>query len=137
MTKNQETIENILLSIWQEQLSIPQIASTDSFIKLGGDSLIAMKIIARVEKYLNIRLKISLIFSLKNIKNLANYIASKQNNVTADTPVLLSGETTAIDNHEAWLATKHTQQTYLEPHIVHIAKLPLLPELFIYNQATS
>ena len=46
----QTNTERAIAEIWQELLSVPQVGATDNFIALGGDSLDAIRFIARAEE---------------------------------------------------------------------------------------
>ncbi|WP_051569069.1 non-ribosomal peptide synthase/polyketide synthase [Alkaliphilus transvaalensis] len=73
-------IEEKLVKIWQEVLKIDRIGINDNFFDLGGHSLKATVLIGKIKKVLNVAVTIRAIFSLGNIKALAEGIASKETN---------------------------------------------------------
>jgi hypothetical protein len=44
-----QSIEALLNALWCETLRLPTVAATDNFIDLGGNSLAAMRIAAKVK----------------------------------------------------------------------------------------
>jgi len=63
-------IESALVALWEHALTVPRVGIEDNFYELGGDSIIALQIIARAR---NIHLKLTLrgIFSTLTIAGLA------------------------------------------------------------------
>ncbi len=43
-------IERQLVAIWQAVLGVPRVSATDNFFALGGDSILALQIIARARR---------------------------------------------------------------------------------------
>ncbi|WP_066495485.1 non-ribosomal peptide synthetase [Abyssisolibacter fermentans] len=67
-------IEEILLKIWQEVLSINRdIGINDNFFEIGGDSIKAIQISARLQKY-NLKIEVKNIFKYPTIKQLSFYV---------------------------------------------------------------
>lgn len=48
----QGPIEEALAGIWRDILGIQQVARTDNFFALGGDSILSLKLIARIRKHI-------------------------------------------------------------------------------------
>ena len=69
-----EEIEFKLTQIWSEVLNIPQVGIKDNFFELGGHSLLAVSLFSQIEKYLNISLPVSILFTAPTIEQLANII---------------------------------------------------------------
>ncbi|MCU0290142.1 MAG: acyltransferase domain-containing protein, partial [Acidobacteria bacterium] len=67
-------IEQILIDIWENYFGIKPVGIEDDFFELGGDSLKATIIVARIYKQLNIRMPISEIFNRSTIRRLSDYI---------------------------------------------------------------
>jgi acyl carrier protein len=81
--KNQEEyiaphspMEKILADIWARVLKVNarQIGVKDDFFKLGGDSLKAAVIIAKIQKAFNIKIPMGALFQNPNLRKLAGYI---------------------------------------------------------------
>ncbi|MGN7996499.1 non-ribosomal peptide synthase/polyketide synthase [Chitinophaga sp. 22308] len=85
-----DTMEEDLAAIWQELLEIPQVGIYDDFFELGGDSLLAVRVVAHLKRKLAIQLSVSKLFECKNIAQLAAYIqaltatASAENDAAYD-----------------------------------------------------
>ena len=67
-------VEEILADIWTEVLQVNQIGINDNFLGLGGNSLSAIRIIARIEDSLKLELPVNRIFEKPTISALANHI---------------------------------------------------------------
>lgn len=80
-----------LAAIWQEVLGVQRLGITDNFFRVGGDSIKAMQISARLKKY-RLDLKIDDLFLNPTIKELAGQVTetsrfSLQETVTGDVPL--------------------------------------------------
>lgn len=64
-------LERVLLEIWESALGRQGIKLTDNFFDLGGDSLVALRLMTRVGKTLNRRLPISILVRNPDIEKLA------------------------------------------------------------------
>ncbi|MCB2298651.1 non-ribosomal peptide synthetase [Clostridium tagluense] len=73
-------IERKLVEIWQEVLDKKKIGVHDNFFHLGGHSLKAMKLAAKINREFNIDIPLSEIFTRKNVRNLSEYIYLQKNN---------------------------------------------------------
>ncbi|MDN5213750.1 amino acid adenylation domain-containing protein [Fulvivirgaceae bacterium BMA12] len=69
-------IEEILAGIWAEVLQISQVGVNDNFLDLGGNSLGAIRIIARIEETLKLALPVNCIFEKPTISELAAHVES-------------------------------------------------------------
>ncbi|MCK4258505.1 MAG: non-ribosomal peptide synthase/polyketide synthase [Halanaerobiales bacterium] len=67
-------IEAKLVDFWLEILNVEKIGVNDDFFALGGYSLKAMQLSAKVSKEFNKELPLRVIFNSPNIKGLAKYI---------------------------------------------------------------
>lgn len=65
------TLERELSEIWQNLLLIPQVGIRDNFFELGGDSLLAARLINRVNSMFNIDLDVMKLFENPTIEQLA------------------------------------------------------------------
>ena len=80
----QTETEKKLLAIWQEVLQLSKISTTSNFFHLGGDSLLAIKLIAFVNDTFGINITINSLFKYPTIHSLADYLdmASKSKSST-------------------------------------------------------
>ena len=67
-------IEDIIARIWTDILGIEQISIHDNFFILGGDSLMATRVVSRVKKAFDIELPIPTIFKEPKLADLAGVI---------------------------------------------------------------
>lgn len=65
--------ESLLVAIWQEALGLQPIGVLDDFFALGGDSLMALKLISQMQKQLDVLLKIHTFYDHPTIAALADY----------------------------------------------------------------
>lgn len=69
-------IEALLEEIWKEVLRLKQVGVFDNFISLGGHSLAAIRITARINEELQLNFQLNKIFDLPSIAEYASYIES-------------------------------------------------------------
>lgn len=55
-------LEEKLLKIWREVLNVPALTTTDDFFDLGGNSLLAVRLMARIEQETGYKLPLSTLF---------------------------------------------------------------------------
>jgi amino acid adenylation domain-containing protein len=65
-------VEKILLQIWKEVLEIENLGVCDNFFKIGGDSLNAMMIYAKMSNYFDV--KFNSIYEYKTVEALSKHI---------------------------------------------------------------
>ena len=64
-----------IVEIFQELLGVTGVGATDSFLELGGDSLIAIQMLARVGKKFNVEIPLRILFNHPNARDLSTYLA--------------------------------------------------------------
>ncbi|NEQ75872.1 MAG: amino acid adenylation domain-containing protein [Okeania sp. SIO2C9] len=67
-------IENTLALIWQDILNIKQVSIQDNFFDLGGHSILAVRLMANIEKYFGKNLPLVTLFKAPTIEQLANIL---------------------------------------------------------------
>lgn len=71
-----------LLEIWKLIFNVDKISINTNFFNIGGDSLLAIKLISYIKQYFNIDVTIKDIFNNSTIKDLSNYISEiEENNI--------------------------------------------------------
>jgi len=70
--------EEMLASIWSEVLRIQQVGIHDSFFELGGESILAIRLISRINKDFDIELPVRALFEQPTIAELATLIVQHQ-----------------------------------------------------------
>ncbi|UPK68821.1 amino acid adenylation domain-containing protein [Chitinophaga filiformis] len=71
-------LERQLVAIWQDLLGRQQIGVTDNFFELGGNSLIAIRLINRIDRQLNRTIGLKDIFNNFDIQGLAAVIEKQK-----------------------------------------------------------
>ena len=71
-------IEEALKGIWTGVLRVPHIDQNANFFEIGGDSLKAMDVIARVSETLHVDLPLMAFFEEPTIRHLADVLAGEQ-----------------------------------------------------------
>ncbi len=73
VTPNGE-IQSLLANIWKEVLQLKQVGIHDDFIALGGHSLAAIRVTARINEEVEMKFPLNKIFELPTIADYAKYI---------------------------------------------------------------
>jgi amino acid adenylation domain-containing protein len=83
-------IEQQLAEIWREILSVEQISVFDDFFRLGGNSLLALRLVSRVRAEFSVELPLVHLFTSPRLSDVAARIAALQDAATGVelTPVL-------------------------------------------------
>jgi acyl carrier protein len=71
-----------LIEIWKEILKVPSLTIEDNFFALGGNSLLALRMMGQIEKLSGRPLPLSLLLTGATIANLASYIVKANNEST-------------------------------------------------------
>jgi len=75
-----DATERTLLALWQEVLGVSQIGVHDNFFDLGGQSLKAVRLRAKIETALNVTVSLRDFFARPTIAELAQAIAKPEGN---------------------------------------------------------
>jgi acyl carrier protein len=75
---SKDSMEKTLATIWQELLGVNHVSVDDNFFDLGGSSMMAARLFARIEKSLGKRLPLSALYDSPTVKQLAELIGEKQ-----------------------------------------------------------
>jgi amino acid adenylation domain-containing protein len=67
-------IEEVVASIWAEVLGLEQIGSTDNFFDIGGQSLKAVQVVARLSELLRVELPVTTVFEAPTVQSLASVV---------------------------------------------------------------
>jgi len=63
-------LEQQVVLVWQNVLKVARVGIHDDFFKLGGNSILVIQVIARLQEKLNMKLQIADLFHLKTINNI-------------------------------------------------------------------
>lgn len=126
LPRNREA--RILASIWKEVLGISHINKADDFFDLGGHSLKAMQVIARVRKMLNVEVSIKSLFAKSNFYEFVREINDlKKKNLQLEKDWLVHV------NGDQGIPLSYTQRRiwFLEQHVVsnHVYNIASLLEI--------
>lgn len=66
--------ERLVLGIWREVLGVVDIGVDDDFFELGGDSLVATDIVARLRRELNVAVPLLTIFDNPTVREFAREV---------------------------------------------------------------
>ncbi|HLP60962.1 MAG TPA: amino acid adenylation domain-containing protein, partial [Candidatus Deferrimicrobium sp.] len=69
-----DEVETKLVEIWSEVLQIPETGIDDHFFRLGGHSLKATALVAKIHKELDVKVPLAEIFKSPTVRGLAGYI---------------------------------------------------------------
>jgi amino acid adenylation domain-containing protein len=79
----ESAVQRIIAAVWQQALAIPEPGLHDSFFALGGDSLVATKVVARLREEFAIELRIREMFDAGTIARLSVLIERRRTAATA------------------------------------------------------
>jgi acyl transferase domain-containing protein/thioesterase domain-containing protein/acyl carrier protein len=77
-------IERTLVGIWEDLLGVQNVGVEDSFFDLGGHSLIAVRLFAKVRKTYNVDFPISILFEAPTIRACAELIQERTGIIETD-----------------------------------------------------
>jgi amino acid adenylation domain-containing protein len=66
--------EHKMWDIWTKMLSVKNIGANSNFFDVGGNSLLAMKLVALIKDEMNIHISVTLIFESPNLQSICSYI---------------------------------------------------------------
>ncbi|WP_367254171.1 non-ribosomal peptide synthetase [Pseudomonas sp. stari2] len=114
-TASTSELEALIGKIWAEQLNVKQVNSDDHFFLLGGNSIAAAQVIAKVREELSLELNLRLLFEAPTLSAFAAAVAQQQQDGGR-----AQGEITALSRNEALpqsLAQNRLWITWqLDPH---------------------
>ena len=73
-----DPLEDVLVQIWEELLNVRPVGVHDNFFDLGGDSLLAVQMVLRIEEMTGTRLPIGLLFDAASIEHVAAALVNKE-----------------------------------------------------------
>ncbi|HLK98926.1 MAG TPA: thioester reductase domain-containing protein, partial [Hymenobacter sp.] len=74
----QNDLESALVAVWREFMGIDALGTDESFFALGGHSLSAVKLVARINKALKVHLNVRDLFVHPTVRELATYLHTHQ-----------------------------------------------------------
>ena len=80
-------VEKMVADIWKEYLGVEKVSVYDNFFKLGGHSLIAVRVMARIEKETGKRLPLAILFENSTVEKLSLILGMDGRSITWDSLV--------------------------------------------------
>ncbi|CRM81135.1 Linear gramicidin synthase subunit B [Pseudomonas sp. 35 E 8] len=71
-------LQNRIAAIWCEQLHVATVAADDHFFLLGGNSITATQVVARLRETLGLELNLRMLFEAPTLEGFAAYVAQLQ-----------------------------------------------------------
>src|SRR5262249_16406322 len=68
-------LQHQLAALFAELLSVDEVGLDDEFFELGGDSLLAMRLCARVKRELSVSLSLPALFDASSLSALADHVS--------------------------------------------------------------
>jgi hypothetical protein len=100
--------ERILAAIWSEQLGVDNVGVHDSFLELGGDSLLAARVVARVRQAVAADLSASRLLEATTVCIMGELIDNQMLNTAPPRELdVLLGEIEALSDEEASCRLEH------------------------------
>jgi acyl carrier protein len=88
--ENMDALERLIADVWQEVLEIKRVAADDNFFELGGQSMLAFRVITRLNELLSLRLPVMDVFRFPTVSALAVTVREAQAQVgSMEKPPLL------------------------------------------------
>ena len=82
-TTDVRTIDDLLATMWVDLLGVEEISHDDDFFDLGGQSLIAIRLMTRIKRELGVRFQLSTIFEAPTVSTLAELVRSERPDLEA------------------------------------------------------
>jgi amino acid adenylation domain-containing protein len=121
----QNEIQEILVSIWQEVLRKSQVGAHDSFFEIGGDSLSATQVVARIKERLNAAVELRDLFLFPAITEMARHVARVQR--SAYEPVA------ALAEQEDYEVSPAQKRFWVQDSLSERASGGTLPASFLFD----
>ncbi|WP_433769677.1 non-ribosomal peptide synthetase [Pseudomonas putida] len=71
-------LQNLIANVWCEQLQVKQVGADDHFFLLGGNSIAATQVVARLRETLGLELNLRLLFEAPTLAAFADVVARQQ-----------------------------------------------------------
>ncbi|WP_370349572.1 amino acid adenylation domain-containing protein [Catenulispora sp. EB89] len=78
--------EELIASVWSEVLGLDRISADDDFFALGGHSMVALRVVARLKKDLGLSVRTRTVYQHPRLRDLADYLeAARREDGTTET----------------------------------------------------
>ncbi|HEX2164151.1 MAG TPA: phosphopantetheine-binding protein, partial [Thermoanaerobaculia bacterium] len=103
-------VEAVIAGVWQELLGIERIGVHDSFLDLGGDSLLASRLATRLRGALDLDLPVRLFFEASSIEQLAKAVEAIRGERLDEEMDALFEELSTLSDDEVMAELERRQQ---------------------------
>jgi amino acid adenylation domain-containing protein len=97
-------LEKIIADVWREVLGLSRVGVYDNFFELGGHSLLATQVTSRLQKLLQLKIPLSVVFEAPTISQLAGRIfpqyVARQNDEEKEMMLRLLSEVETLSDGE-------------------------------------
>ncbi|MGH3695316.1 MAG: SDR family NAD(P)-dependent oxidoreductase [Pseudonocardiaceae bacterium] len=76
LVASETSLERDIAAIWEETLGVAGVGLNDNFLKLGGDSMLALQVVQRCKDRLNLSVTVQQLLTTRTITGLAQALAS-------------------------------------------------------------
>lgn len=83
VTEAQTDTERELITIWRDVLKVDRVDTTDSFLALGGHSLMAIRALGRISRAFGVRLPLRTLFDAPTVAELARVVDAERTSAVA------------------------------------------------------
>jgi amino acid adenylation domain-containing protein len=87
-----DPVEMRMLALWQDLLDIRPLSMTDNFFDLGGDSLLAVSLSARIEDTFDTAIPVSILFDAPTPRALIELIRTEVPSTESPVPIRATGQ---------------------------------------------
>ncbi|WP_420574204.1 amino acid adenylation domain-containing protein [Kordia sp.] len=117
-------VEIRICKIWEEVLNLEKIGVTDNFFRIGGNSILAIKLSHKITKSLNIRVVVADILKYKTIASLAKHVSTNTSKRLKIEAQNLEKYPLSFAQERLWFIEQYEQGTnaYHIPLLVELAK---------------
>jgi acyl carrier protein len=74
MKRSESDIQAGLIEIWKDLLDLEAVEPDDNFIELGGNSMIAMRMLSRIKAHFGLELPTQTLFECSTVRELTGAI---------------------------------------------------------------
>lgn len=84
--------ESVVAAVWEELLGVRPVGMTDDFFALGGHSMLAVQVMAEIQRRTGRRLPLAALFQQATVERLARMLSQPEETLVASSLVRLGGQ---------------------------------------------
>jgi amino acid adenylation domain-containing protein/non-ribosomal peptide synthase protein (TIGR01720 family) len=82
--------EERICALWRESLALDEVGVTDDFLALGGHSLIAIRLVSRVQEELGVEMPLRMLFEQPTVAQMAQWVAAARDDTVTAAPAAIT-----------------------------------------------